>query len=75
LYDGTVCGSDALNICMAVTGLQCQLLVLGAILLMWSHLIWMVALIISFERHREARVVVLAVGNEGEQKGEGEGGE
>ena len=58
LFPNDVCGYQALDLCERVTGLDVQYLVVGAGLLIWCHLLFMVALIISLEMGRKAKAVV-----------------
>ena len=53
----TLCGWEAMDICYNVTNLEVRLLILGAMFLLWCHLIWLMALIVSLEQHKGAVVV------------------
>lgn len=53
-----VCGNQALEVCLSATGLEVQLLPIGAVLIIWCHLIWLVALVITLVGSLESQVVL-----------------
>ncbi|KAL4431241.1 hypothetical protein ABPG75_006497 [Micractinium tetrahymenae] len=58
LSDEPICGWQALEVCYNVTSMRVLLISLGAMLLLWSHIIWLVLLLLSMWRYKEWRVVV-----------------
>ncbi|KAL4853606.1 hypothetical protein ACK3TF_005436 [Chlorella vulgaris] len=53
-----VCGWQAMEVCYDVTNMGVLLLVLGSMFLLWSHLIWMILLLLSIWRYLDWKIVV-----------------
>ncbi|KAL4441191.1 hypothetical protein ABPG77_011428 [Micractinium sp. CCAP 211/92] len=55
--DDPVCAYEALEMCYDISSLAVLTLVLGAVLLLWSHIVWLVLLLLSMWRFRKFQVV------------------
>lgn len=70
-----VCGWQAVEACFEVTDMRVADVVVGGALLLWSHLVWLVALVASLEGARRLRAVAVAVaGGRGRGRTGGDGG-
>ncbi|PSC72056.1 hypothetical protein C2E20_4621 [Micractinium conductrix] len=58
--DETFCGYEALATCFEISQMGVLTLVLGAVLLLWSHIIWLVLLLLSMWRYRQFEVAALS---------------
>ncbi|KAL4452201.1 hypothetical protein ABPG75_007863 [Micractinium tetrahymenae] len=55
--DDPICAYEALQMCNDITSMGVLTLVLGAVLLLWSHIVWLVLLLLSMWRFRKFQVV------------------
>lgn len=55
--DDPVCAYEALQLCHDISSMGVLTLVLGAVLLLWSHIVWLVLLLLSMWRFRKFQVV------------------
>jgi len=53
-----ICGWEALETCTAVTNMRVWLVMLGAIFLLWCHLIWLMSLMVALQAHRDRKAVL-----------------
>lgn len=58
LAGGQICGWQALQTCYSVTNMRVAYIVVGAIMQLWCHLIWLIVLVGSLERSRTKVAVV-----------------
>lgn len=57
ITENQICGWQVLEFCGEVTNMEVRLLMLGAALLLWSHVIWLTSLTAALEGQRDHRVV------------------
>jgi hypothetical protein len=57
ITENQICGWQVMEFCGEVTNMEVRLLMLGAALLLWSHVIWLTSLTAALEGQRDHRVV------------------
>ena len=53
-----VCGWEAMEVCADITGMNVRYVMFGAMLLIWSHIVWLIVLTLALERRRRHMLVI-----------------
>lgn len=58
IQEGQICGWEAMAVCANITNMDVAYVMIGSMMLIWCHLVWLVALVINLERNKTHRIVL-----------------